>query len=100
MFFQWVIIIIHYFEELYEMLPVETHSFVYQNSKKSICESIWASKGRYIKYAGGVRRVFVGVMKYFRHILMGNEIFFKIFDGLRNIFLCSTFIILFFKLKG
>ena len=42
----------------------------------------------------------MGVMKYFRHILMGNEIFFKIFDGLRNIFLCSTFIILFFKLKG
>ena len=44
-------------------------------------------------------RVFVGVMKYFRHILMGHEIFFKTFDGPRNIFLCSIFIILFFKLK-
>ena len=42
----------------------------------------------------------MGVMKYFRHILMGHEIFFKIFDGPRNIFLCSIFIILFFKLKG
>ena len=31
---------------------------------------------------------------------MGHEIFFKIFDGPRNIFLCSIFIILFFKLKG
>ena len=30
----------------------------------------------------------------------GHEIFFKIFDGPRNIFLCSIFIILFFKLKG
>ena len=47
--------------------------------------------------AGGF---FVGVMKYFRHILMGHEIFFKIFDGPQNIFLCSIFIILFFKLNG
>ena len=31
--------------------------------------------------------------------LMGHEIFFKIFDGLQNTFLCSIFIILFFKLK-
>ena len=42
----------------------------------------------------------MGVMKYFKHILMGHEIFFKIFDGPRNIFLCSIFVILFFKLKG
>ena len=42
----------------------------------------------------------MGAMKYFRYILMGHEIFFKIFDGPRNIFLCSIFIILFFKLKG
>ena len=41
----------------------------------------------------------VGI-KYFMHILMGHEIFFKIFDGPRNIFVCSIFIILFFKLKG
>ena len=46
------------------------------------------------------QRVFVGAMKYFRHILMGLEIFFKIFNGLQNIFLCSIFVILFFKLKG
>ena len=59
------------------------------------------AKGPYIKYkGGGGQRVFVGAMKYFRHILMGHEIFFKIFDGRRNIFLCSIFIILFFKLKG
>ena len=42
----------------------------------------------------------MGAMKYFRHILMGHEIFFKIFDGPQNIFLCSIFIILFFKFKG
>ena len=42
----------------------------------------------------------MGVIKYFRHILMGHEIFFKIFDEPRNIFVCSIFIILFFKLKG
>ena len=41
----------------------------------------------------------MGVIKYFWHILMGHEILFKDFDGPRNIFLCSIFIILFFKLK-
>ena len=49
---------------------------------------------------GGGQRDFVEVMKYLRHILMGHEIFFKIFDGPRNTSLCSNFIILFFKLKG
>ena len=58
------------------------------------------NKGLYIEYVRGGQRVFVGFMKYFRHILMGHEIYFKIFDGPRNIFLCSIFIILFFKLKG
>ena len=42
----------------------------------------------------------MGVMKYFRHILIDHEIFFKSFDGPRNISLCSIFLILFFKLKG
>ena len=42
----------------------------------------------------------MGVMEYLRHILMDPETVFKIFDGSRNIFLCSIFIILFFKLKG
>ena len=42
----------------------------------------------------------MGVMKYFRHTLMDHEMFFKIFDGPRNIFLCSIFIILLFKIKG
>ena len=41
-----------------------------------------------------------GAIKYFRHILMGHEIFFKIFDGPQNIILYSIFIILFFKLRG
>ena len=41
----------------------------------------------------------MGAMKYFRHILMGHEVFFKISDEPRNI-LCSIFIILFFKVKG
>ena len=54
-------------------------------------------KGPYIKYVGGGggQRVFVKAMKYLRHILMGHEIFFKIFDGPRNIFLCCIFKILF-----
>ena len=43
---------------------------------------------------------FVGIMKYFRHILMVHEIFFKIFDGPQNIFLRSIFVILLFKLRG
>ena len=42
----------------------------------------------------------MGVIKYFRHILMGHEIFSKTFDGPQNIFLCSIFVILFFKLRG
>ena len=42
----------------------------------------------------------MGIMKYFRHKLMGHEIFFKIFDGPQNIFLRSIFVILFFKLSG
>ena len=40
----------------------------------------------------------MGAMKYFRHILMGHEVFFKIFDIPRNI-LRSVFMILFFKVK-
>ena len=45
------------------------------------------------------QRVFVEVMKYFRHILMDHEIFFKIFDESQNIFLCSIFVILYLKLR-
>ena len=30
---------------------------------------------------------------------MGHEIIFRIFDGPQNIFLCSIFVILFFKLR-
>ena len=52
-----------------------------------------------IMHEGGGRRVFVGAMKYFMRILMIHEIFFKIFDGPRNIFIRSIFIILFVKLK-
>ena len=37
------------------------------------------------------------IMKYFRRILMGHEIFFKIFYGPQNIFPCSIFLILFFS---
>ena len=48
---------------------------------------------------GGEAEGFCGVMKYLRHILMGHEIFFKIFDGRQIIILCYIFIILFFKLR-
>ena len=51
-------------------------------------------------YVGGAVVVLLGLMKYFKHILMGHKIFFKIFDGPQNIFLCSIFVILFFKLRG
>ena len=39
-------------------------------------------------------------MKYFRHILMAHEIFFKIFERSQNIFLCFIFVILIFKFLG
>ena len=42
----------------------------------------------------------MGVMKHFRHILIGHEIFSKILDGPQNIFLCSIIAILVFKLRG
>ena len=42
----------------------------------------------------------MGVMKYFSQILMGHEKFFSVFDRPQNIFLCSIFVILFFKLRG
>ena len=48
---------------------------------------------------GGGHGVFAGAMKHLRHILIGHEIFFKIFDGPQNIFLCSIFIISFFNSK-
>ena len=51
-------------------------------------------RDRTLNMQEGRRRVFVGAMKYFRHILMDHEIFFKIFDVPQNIFLFSTFIIL------
>ena len=57
-------------------------------------------KELYIKYVGGGAGGFLwGVMKYFRHVLMGHEIFFKILDGPQSIFLCFIFVILFFKLR-
>ena len=37
----------------------------------------------------------MGVIKYFRHILIGHETFFKIFEGPQNILLRSIFVILF-----
>ena len=41
-----------------------------------------------------------GGHQYFRHILIGHEIFFKVFDAPQIIFLCSIFVILFFKFRG
>ena len=38
-------------------------------------------------------------MKYFRPVLISHEIFLKIFDRPQNIFLCSIFVVLFFKLR-
>ena len=53
-------------------------------------------KELYIKYVGGGSGEFLwGVMKYFRHILMDHEIFFKVLDGPQSIFLCFIFVILF-----
>ena len=43
--------------------------------------------------------IFVGVMKNFKSILMGREIFLKIFYGSKNIFLCSPLVMLIFKLR-
>ena len=59
-------------------------------------------KERWINYVrvgeGGGWRIFVGVMKYFKHVLMGHEIFFGIFDGQQNIFLCLFLILTFNKI--
>ena len=44
--------------------------------------------------------VFWGVMKYFRHISMGHELFLKIFDEPQNVFLSSIFTFLFFQVHG
>ena len=41
----------------------------------------------------------MGVMKHFRRILMGYEIYFKNFDG-SHILLCFIFVIFFFKFRG
>ena len=41
----------------------------------------------------------MGAMKNFKHILMGHEIFLKIFDRPQNIFLCSPLVILISKLR-
>ena len=38
-------------------------------------------------------------IKYFRHILMDHEIFFKISDGPQDVLLCPIFLLLFFKLR-
>ena len=43
------------------------------------------------------RRVFTGVMKCFKYILMDHEMFLKVFDGPQNIFLCSFLILNFSK---
>ena len=47
-------------------------------------------------FLGGGRGVVAG-MKNLKHILMGHEIFLKIFDGPQNISLCSPLVILIFK---
>ena len=42
--------------------------------------------------------VFAEVMKYFRHTLMGHEIFLKSLDGPQNTFLCFFLVLTFIKL--
>ena len=44
----------------------------------------------------GGQKVFAGAMKYFRQLLIGHEIFLKIFDELSKNFLCASFLIFFF----
>ena len=46
-----------------------------------------------MKYIGvGGRRIFAEAMKNFRQILVGHEIFLKIFDGPQKILLCPSFL--------
>ena len=42
----------------------------------------------------------MGAIKDFKHILIGHEIFLKIVDGPRNIFLFPPLVILIFKSRG
>ena len=57
------------------------------------------TKGPCIRYVGGGPEGFCGVIKYFRHIMMTHGIFLDIIDGPQNIFSCTIFVILFFKLR-
>ena len=47
-----------------------------------------------MKYIGGGRIFFAEAMKYFKQILMGHEIFLRIFDEPQKIFLCASFFFL------
>ena len=53
-----------------------------------------------LRDVGGEAREFLWGLSNMLHILMGHEIFFKIFDESQNIFLCSILVILFSKLRG
>ena len=54
---------------------------LYQNNQKICFEKLDCVRDHTLSMQEGSRRVFVVVMKYFKHILMGNEIFLKTFDG-------------------
>ena len=72
--------------------------FTVSNNVKLVFQLTFLFRDRTLSMReGGWWRVFTGVMKYFRHILMSHEIFLKIFDGPQNIFLCSFLILTFSK---
>ena len=50
-------------------------------------------RDRILSMLEGGRSVFAEVMKYFRHISMGHEIFLEGFDGPQNIFLRSFLVL-------
>ena len=54
-------------------------------------------RNRTLSMLEGGRRVFVGVMKYFRQILMGHKTFLKSFDRPQNVFSCSFLVLTFSK---
>ena len=79
------------------LLFTDTDSLMYEIKTEDVSEDFSKDKemldfSNYLTKGGG-DRFFTGAMKYFRHMLMSHEIFLRIFDRPRKLFLCSLFLI-------
>ena len=67
------------------------NSSLQQHLRSTLTRKRQPNRGLYIKYVGGGRRVFLVVVKYFMHILIGHENIFKTCDGPKKYFLMFHF---------